>query len=616
MCGIAGIVRFDRQPVDPGELAALNRALGHRGPDGDGVHSAAGVGLAHRRLAIIDPEAGQQPFFSDDREVAITYNGEVYNYVELREELKRDFAFTTRSDTEVVVKAFQKWGIECLRRFRGMFSLGLYDARTGVLYLARDRVGIKPLYYCTFDGKMAFASELTALLELPWVERKIDPAAVAGYFRWQYVPTPATIYRNIHKLEPGCYLAVDTRSGQVRKHRYWELKPGTARRDESSLLEELNALLDETIRMYVRSDVPFGCFLSGGVDSSLVTALMSRHMSAPVETFSIGYREARVSELEHAGAASRLIGTRHHEEVVSPRLAADTLARLAGHFGEPFGDSSAIPTFHVSSIAAAHVKMVLSGDGGDELFAGYDSYPVTYRDARDPLFPARALLFRMLARMAPAGRIRRSARFRSMGMREKYLAKRRVFDGAALARLLPGLPAEPDDRAARADFGDPVTRFQAEDFATYLPDDVLTKVDRMSMANSLEVRVPLLDHAIVEFAFSLPLEARIRSAGNGEIETKYLLKKSAARYYPRDFLSRPKQGFGIPVIEWCRGDFLPVIRDRLRDPANAIYEWVSRDAVSGILSSFEAGSDRQAAQLWLLLMFDAWHERVHRHRRA
>jgi asparagine synthase (glutamine-hydrolysing) len=616
MCGIAGIVRFDSQPVDPGELAALNRALGHRGPDGEGVHSAAGVGLAHRRLAIIDPAAGQQPFFSDGRDVALTYNGEVYNYVELRDELKRDFAFTTQSDTEVVVKAFQKWGIDCLQRFRGMFSFGLYDAKAGVLYLARDRVGIKPLYYCTFGAKMAFASELAALLELPWVEREIDPAAVAGYFRWQYVPTPATIYRNIRKLEPGCYLAIDTRTGEVRKRRYWELKAGVAPRDESSLLEELNALLDDTMKMYVRSDVPFGCFLSGGVDSSLVTALMSRHLDAPVETFSIGYREARVSELEHAGAVSRIIGTRHHEELVSPRLAADTLMRLAGHFGEPFGDSSAIPAFHVASVAAGHVKMVLSGDGGDELFAGYDSYPVTLRDAADPLFAARTLLYRMLARIAPWGRARRHARFRSMGARDKYLAQRRVFDDAALAGLLPGLPAEPDDRAARADFADPVTRFQAEDFGTYLPDDVLTKVDRMSMANSLEVRVPLLDHAIVEFAFSLPLEARIRGDDNGKIQTKYLLKKSAARYYPEEFLDRPKQGFGIPVVEWCRGDFLPVIRDRLRDPANPIYGWVSRDAVSAMLSSFEAGSDQQAARLWLLLMFDAWHERVHRHRRA
>jgi asparagine synthase (glutamine-hydrolysing) len=612
MCGIAGIARFDGRPVDPGDLAALGRALGHRGPDGDGVHVAAGVGLAHRRLAIIDPAAGQQPFLSDDGETVLTYNGEVYNYVELREELKRDYPFRTRSDTEVVARAFQKWGIDCLQRFRGMFSFGLYDAKAGTLYLVRDRVGIKPLYYCTFGAKMAFASELTALLELPWVGRDIDPASVAAYFRWSYVPTPGTIYRGIRKLEPGCYLAVDVRTGALRRQRYWALEADTVERDEASLLEELNALLDDTMRLYVRSDVPAGAFLSGGVDSSLVTALMRRHLDAPVDTFSIGYRDARVSEIEHAAEASRLLGTRHHEEVLEPAGAAEILPRLADHFGEPFGDSSALPTFHVSRIAARHVKMVLSGDGGDELFAGYDSYPVTFGDAADPLFPARTLLFGMLARVAPWERLRRSARFRSMGHRDKYLERRRAFDDASLAALLPGMPAASDDRNGPGGPADPVTRFQLEDFRHYLPDDVLTKVDRMSMANSLEVRVPLLDHRIVEFAFALPLAAKIRRGGDGGIVTKYLLKRSAARYYPERFLARPKQGFGIPVIEWCRHAFLPVIRDRLGNPANPVYDWVARDEASGLLSAFERGDDRHATKLWLLLMFDVWLAQVHR----
>lgn len=615
MCGIAGIVRFDRQPVDTAELAALNRALGHRGPDGEGVHCAAGVGLAHRRLAIIDPGAGQQPFFSDDRKVAMTYNGEVYNYLELRDELKREFAFTTRSDTEVVVKAFQKWGIDCIRRFRGMFAFGLYDDAAGLLYLVRDRVGIKPLYYCSFGDRLAFASELTALLQLPWVERELDPMALADYFRYCYVPTPATIYRNIHKLEPGCYLAIDVRTGAIRKRRYWELRAVNAERDEQSLLEELNALLDDTLRIYVRSDVPFGCFLSGGVDSSLVTALMSRHLGFPVESFSIGYDETRHSELAHAGEASRIVGTRHHEKIVSPRLAADTLLRLAGHFGEPFADSSAIPTYLVSSMAAEHVKMVLSGDGGDELFAGYDSYPMTWLDATDPLYPARTLFFRWLARIAPTQRIRRGARFRARSLRDKYVAQRRTFDADALRKLLPYAAEEPAGSAPGAPDAavDPVTRFQMEDFGSYLPNDILTKVDRMSMANSLEVRVPLLDHPIVEFAFSLPLAAKIRRRpGDGEIETKYLLKKSAARFYPERFLSRPKQGFGIPIVEWCRGDLFPLIEDRLRDPRNPVFDWVSKDAVSGILSSFAAGADGVSAKVWSLLMFEAWVNEVHR----
>jgi asparagine synthase (glutamine-hydrolysing) len=609
MCGIAGIGRFDGRAADAGEVAALTRALGHRGPDGEGSCQANGVILGHRRLSIIDPRLGQQPFFSDDGKIALTYNGEVYNYCELRKELEADFAFHTQSDTEVVVKAYQKWGIDCLQRFRGMFAFALHDSAAGVLYLVRDRVGIKPLYYCMVQGKLAFASELGALLELPWVRREIDPAALADYFRLSYVPAPSSIYAGVRKLEPGCLLRIATHSGELQKHRYWRLLVRSEPKDESELLEELNAILDDTIRIYVRSDVPFGCFLSGGVDSSMVAALMSRQLDQPVETFAIGFREAAHSELPYAAEASRILGTRHHEKLVTPQLAADTLLELAAHFGEPFADSSAIPTYYVSREAAAHVKMVLSGDGGDELFAGYDSYPVTWRDAGDPLYPARTLLFRMLANAAPPGRIRRSARYRSLGLRERYLAQREIFDGEALQRLLPQWrPASAEEVAIAAD---PVTRFQVEDFQTYLPDDVLTKVDRMSMAHSLEVRVPLLDHRLVEFAFSLPLSAKIRKGVKGAPQTKYLLKRSAERFFPPAFLARRKHGFGIPIVEWSRRDLLPAIRARLENPGNPIYEWISHPAAKEIVAAFSAGASAEVAKLWTLLMFDAWMARVH-----
>lgn len=617
MCGIGGIVQFNQQPVDTQALAALNRALGHRGPDGEGMHCKGRVGLCHRRLAIIDPNAGQQPFFSDDRRIALTYNGEVYNYRELRNELKHDFSFTTQSDTEVVLKAFQKWGIDCIQRFRGMFALGLYDESSGMLHLVRDRVGIKPLYYYADGERLAFASELGALLQLRWIPRNIDQAALADYFRYSYVPAPATIYQGVRKLEPGCLLTIDTRSGEIRNLRYWELPIRIEERDEGQLVEELDAILDETIRIYVRSDVPFGCFLSGGVDSSIVAALMSRHLDAPVETFSIGFHETAHSELPYAKEASNILHTHHHEKLVTPQLATDTLQMLACHFGEPFADSSAIPTYYVSREAATRVKMVLSGDGGDELFAGYNSYPLTWQDAADPLHPAKALFFRMLSWFAPSQRVRNGARFRSLAPQEKHHAQRRLFDQKALRALLPDAGIQGHDAAFFAGQDatvDLVTRFQSQDFKTYLPDDVLTKVDRMSMANSLEVRVPLLDHRLVEFAFSLPLSAKIRRRQSGSrIETKYLLKRSsAARTFPEQFLNRPKQGFGIPIAEWSSGDLLPLIQDRLLNPANPMFEWISRHATSRIVSSFSAGNFAEAAKLWSLLMFDAWLSCVHR----
>jgi asparagine synthase (glutamine-hydrolysing) len=613
MCGIAGIAGLDRQPVQPAELAVLSRLLGHRGPDGEGTHRADGVALAHRRLAIIDPRAGHQPLTSEDGRIAITYNGEVYNYRELRRELEGEFAFATQSDTEVVLKAYQKWGIDCVQRFRGMFAFALHDAASGLLYLVRDRVGIKPLYYCLLKDRVAFASELGALLSLPWVPRDIDPEALAEYFRFSYVPTPKTIYRTVRKLEPGHWMAIDTRSGRVAKHRYWKLAVRIEERPESELLERLNALLDDIIRIYVRSDVPFGCFLSGGVDSSLVAALMARQLEAPLRTFSIGFDESAHSELPYAREASRILRSAHHEKVVTPQLAADTLLDLARQFGEPFADSSAIPTYYVSREAAAHVKMVLSGDGGDELFAGYDSYPATWRDAQAARAPARTLFYRMLAHAAPSARIRRAARHRSRSLREKHDAQRHIYDDRALRALLPGIQPNGPHEAVTSQLADPVTHFQAEDFNTYLPDDVLTKVDRMSMAHSLEVRVPLLDHLLVEFAFSLPLSAKIRARPDTEHpHTKYLLKKSAARFFSAQFLDRRKRGFGIPIVEWCQRDLLPVIEQRLGDPRNSIYEWVSREAAAGIVSAFRAGAVGEVAKLWALMMFDAWMTRVHR----
>ncbi len=612
MCGIAGIVNFDGQPVDLYELGTISDALIHRGPDGEGIYAQGGMGLAHRRLAIIDPKAGVQPFLSDDRRLALCYNGEVYNYRELRRELLADFPFRTQSDTEVVLRAYEKWGLECLQRFRGMFAFALYDERKGTLYLVRDRVGIKPLYYASLGDRLAFASELTALLRLRWLPRDIEPQSIANFLRYMYVPTPATIYQKIHKLEPGHYLEVDTRQGRIRKNQYWDLRIAVEESSQRDGLEALNAKLDETIQIYLRSDVPFGCFLSGGVDSSLVAALMARHLQGRVQTFSIGFDEPGHSELPYASQASGILGTDHHEKIVSSQLAFDLLQKMVVHFGEPFADSSAVPTFYVSRETSRHIKMVLSGDGGDELFAGYDSYPTTFRDYSDPRYPARIRLFQTLARFIPLGRVKQAA----LNFREKQRSQRELFGDGDLRRLLRPEVAIPPRPEVKIDGDgtllDPITLFQAEDFKTYLVDDVLTKVDRMSMANSLEVRVPLLDHQIVEMAFSLPLSMRIRlDPLTGKVQTKVLLKMSAARFFPESFLSRPKHGFGIPLIEWCRGPLMPLLQETLLEVNGPIFDWVRPETVKGILRALLRGDGSAATKLWSLLMLHLWTKEVH-----
>jgi asparagine synthase (glutamine-hydrolysing) len=616
MCGIAGIIQFDGRPADAEALGRMNGMLAHRGPDGDGFFVQGAVGLAHRRLAIIDPRAGVQPFTNDDRSVVLSYNGEVYNYVELRKELEGEFPFHTQSDTEVVLRAYEKWGIDCLKRFRGMFALAIYDRRNERVYLVRDRVGIKPVFYHNDGRRLLFSSEVASLLASGDVPREVDPAALSGYFRYQYVPAPATIYRGVRKLEPGHYLEIDPRGGRVRDVRYWRLDIKLTERPEGEWIEELEALLRETVKIYVRSDVPFGAFLSGGVDSSLVTALMTECLPSPVRTFTIGFREEKHSEIPYAAQAARILGTEHCERIVSPELAGEILPMLATHFGEPFADSSAIPCYYVSREAAGEVKMVLSGDGGDELFGGYVSYQTTFGDlARErPRLPAVARRLLDLGIVPPALR-RWAAGCDLAAHQERHDASRQIFRTSDLRALLaaelavaPPTPFEP----AVSGSVDPVNWFEAQDFTTYLVDDVLTKVDRTSMANSLEVRVPLLDHKVVELAFRMPLSMKLRTDATGALQTKYALKRVASRYFSPAFLARPKQGFGIPVIEWCRGALRPHIEGGLRDRSNPIYQWLRPQYVQDLLDSFYAGQDGLVARLWFLFTFDLWHKHIHR----
>ncbi|MFO0722387.1 MAG: asparagine synthase (glutamine-hydrolyzing) [Myxococcota bacterium] len=626
MCGIAGIVYLDGRPVDADVLTRMADAMRHRGPDGWGTHLDSNVGLAHRRLAIIDPALGVQPFLSGPR--ALTYNGEIYNYLEVKAELTGS-EFHTNSDTEVLMRAYEARGIECLQAFRGMFAFALLDRPKQRLFLVRDRLGIKPLHIYRDGATLAFASELSALRTLPGFDGTISPSAVGSYFRYQYVPAPDTIYRNVTKLPPASVLTVELDTGRVSERRYWSLPIAPSARPEAELLEELNALLDDTLKIYVRSDVPFGAFLSGGVDSSLVSAVMSKHLSAPLNTYTIGFEEEAHSELPYAREAASIVGSVHHQRVVRGQGLEELLARLTQSFGEPFGDSSAVPTYHVSRAAADDVKMVLSGDGGDELFGGYNSYQALYRElSRDPTGVGGAIrglgrrripgrLLERLATLAPALRERLplglqklAYRWHNQRLQGFHGQFREAFDDAGLeAFLLPSArPGQaPEISGVEMDDDvDPLSWFQAHDLKTYMVDDVLTKVDRASMACSLEVRVPLLDHKVVEFAFRLPRHLRLRELGDGSLETKALLKRSAERYFPAPFLARRKQGFGIPIVEWVRGPLRPAIEGALRDPKSPMFQWVRFESMRTMLDEFYAGQDAHVARIWYAMMFERW----------
>ncbi len=575
--------------MDRGALERMTRALAHRGPDGEGFHVAGSVGFGHRRLAIIDPAGGRQPWVDPNGD-ALSYNGEVYNYPELRRSLS-GAPFASAGDTEVVMRAMQAWGDDAPARLFGMFAFAWFDAARGRVFLARDRLGIKPLFYALDGTRLVFASEFGALAASGMVGRTVDPAGLAGYLRWGYVQAPGTIYRDVRALEPGTWLAVDVATGRAATGRYWALDPVVRERSEEEALEELNALLDEVVAMHVRSDVPFGTFLSGGVDSSLVAGCMTRVMGRPPLCFTAGFAEKSHDESPFAAEASRALGAPHRVARLTAGLSADMLGRMARQYGEPFADSSAIPTSFVCEMAAAEVKMVLSGDGGDELFAGYDSYAVVGRWLSRPDDPA-------------------------VPWTAKHHEARDCFDAAARRRLMGGAAPDIDDDegvAAPAAL-DPVGRCRFRDLRTYLPGDILTKVDRASMAHSLEVRVPLLDHRLVEFAFSLPAGLTLRPRPDGGFRRKHLLKRSAERFFPQAFVDRPKKGFGIPVQAWLDGPLRPLVHDLLMAPASRAggvpgLDW---DEARRVVASYYDGSGAHLAQVWFLLMLRLWADEVHR----
>jgi len=607
MCGIAGILDLDRGPVGEAELRSMCAAITHRGPDGAGVYLAPGVGLGMRRLSIIDLRTGNQPIGNEDGTVQVVFNGEIYNFKDLRRDLEgRGHRFRTATDTEAIVHLYEEHGAACVELLRGMFAFAIWDESRRRLLLARDRLGIKPLYYTMANGRLAFASELKAVVQLPTLEATIDWRALGSLLTTLYTPADQSILAGVRKLEAGHVLIAQPGTG-VRVQRYWEavFEPDYGRA-EADVADELRALLEQSVRLHLVSDVPLGAFLSGGVDSSTVVGLVSRATSEPVKTFSIGFREEEFDESGDARLVAERFGTDHHEEIVDP-AAVDVLEDVAFHLDEPLGDSSAIPTYLVSRLAAGHVKVVLSGDGGDELFGGYDRYLVEGRERRHGRLERWAL--GRAARLMPRGmRGRDHLRHLSLSDERRYLDSLTLFGAEEKRELL--LP-EVFDQIARHDPWHReaerlsrsrhwLTRLQAVDLASYLPLDVLTKVDRMSMAHSIEVRVPFLDHVVVEFAARIPPEWLLRDG-----QSKLILKRSMQELLPRSVLAKPKRGFAVPFGKWFRGPLRDYVRDILLSERSRRRGILASAAIERLLASPERSRNLNFP-VWTLLCFELW----------
>ena len=612
MCGIAGFVGRRESPSwrdgsAAARLTSMCDAIRHRGPDDSGYRISDGVAIGMRRLSIIDVAGGHQPISNEDGTVHVVFNGEIYNFRDLQARLRAaGHTLSTRSDTETLVHLYEDLGPRLVSELRGMFGFAIWDERRQRLLVARDRLGIKPMFYWPNADGVAFGSELRSLLTLPDAPRTIDHDAVGEYIALGYVPEPRSILAGVRKLPPG-HVLTWTREDGVRIERYWSpVRAEVTRIDPREAVEETRRLIDESVRIHLESEVPLGAFLSGGIDSSGVVAAMSRMMDRPVRTFSIGFREREFDESVYAAEVADALGTRHTSLVVRPD--ADLLfEEVARALDEPFADPSALPTFLVSHLARRDVTVALSGDGGDELFGGYTRYLETNR-ARELPASARAILRSVALRLPHSafGRNRLLALGRSL--RGQYAGTValpvRETEGGIL-RSAVAERSEPFDRVLDrwfdgADARDFLTQLTIVDILSYLPGDILTKVDRMSMAHSLEARVPLLDHVVAEFALSLPASLKLRD-GVG----KWVLRQAIADRVPPTVLSRPKQGFDVPIRDWFRGP-LAYRLDALLHAQCAIYEWAEPGAVRRIIAEHRIGRRDHARTIWRLLMLDDW----------
>lgn len=618
MCGIAGIVNTEAGGIEAATIHRMCQTLAHRGPDDEGVLVRDGAGLGMRRLSVIDVAGGHQPVFNEDGSIWIVFNGEIYNFPELRQELEgRGHRLATHTDTEVIVHLYEDLGMDCVHKLRGMFAFALYDLRNRRLLLARDRLGKKPLHYALHNGRLLFASEMKAILAVAPELATVDSEALLQYFYFGYIPDPGTAFIPIRKLPPGHLLEFER--GEVRVRKYWDLPQyGThSPRSEEECLEELEHRLAEAVRIRLIADVPLGALLSGGTDSSIVVALMARASAGPVKTFSIGFAHDDFNEAKYARMVAERFGTDHHELILEPDI-IETVQTLSRSLEEPFGDSSMLPTYFVSSLARKHVTVALSGDGGDEAFAGYERYWIHLHQRAHDWIPqwARWLYREQIHRWIPSGVPGRSLAYSMLlPWDERYVEavslqpfQRQLgllsADFLDAQRKRNGDPLQLfRDYLRQAPARDPLSRVLYLDTKTYLPGDILTKVDRMSMAASLEARVPILDHKFLEWVTGLGPEWKMR---NGQ--QKYIFRKLAERVgVPREVLNRPKQGFALPLVHWMRGELKDLILSVLLEPRALQRGYLNPQGVRRLLDEHFAGRRDHSPRIWRLLMFELWH---------
>jgi len=624
MCGITGIVRNDGAQIDRELLARMNDAIRHRGPDDDGFYFGDGVGLAMRRLSIIDLKSGHQPIHNSDQTAWIVFNGEIYNYRELRKQLEdRGHHFYTDSDTEAIVHAYDEYGTECPKYLRGMFAFAIWDERAKSLFLARDRVGKKPLLYAQLNGQFVFGSEFMALLQHPDVSRDVNYEAIHHYLSFICVPAPLTAYQAIRKLQPGHSLL--WKNGEIKLERYWQIDfSHKISISEAEAGERVVDLLRDAVKVRLMSEVPLGAFLSGGIDSSAIVALMAQESSEKVKTFSIGFEEQDFSELHHARRVAEHVGAEHHEFIVRPD-AMEILPTLVEHYGEPFADSSAIPSYYVSRETRKYVTVALNGDGGDECFAGYERYAAMNLAQRyAKILPAaiRNGVIQNVSRALPefqsrANPLRKAQRFldaASLSPVQRYLRWVSAFDEQAKLNLYSDDFLNQTAAFSTVGFLEPwfakangsgiVDASLLTDTMTYLPNDLLVKMDIASMTVSLEARSPFLDHHLMEFAASLPESLKLRG-----MTTKYLLKRVLKQFVPAENLTRAKMGFGVPIGHWFRGTMQPFLRETLLSEKALARGLFNRDRVRQLVDQHVANRVNHEHRLWSLLMLELWFQR-------
>jgi asparagine synthase (glutamine-hydrolysing) len=611
MCGIAGIFNFDQRPVVEEEVRAMCDAMVHRGPDDAGYYLSDRIGFGMRRLSIIDIDGGHQPVHNEDRSVWVVFNGEIYNFKQLRASLeRRGHIFETNTDTEVIVHLYEEYEDSCVEKLRGMFAFAVWDEKRKKVLLARDRLGVKPLFYSVNNSRLAFGSELKVLLQLPDIERRLNWAAMAGLFSSMCTPTAESIVDGVHKLKPGHILTASSQKG-IRIREYWDVEfDPDYTKSEDFFVERLRDLLEESVKLRMIADVPLGAFLSGGIDSSAVVATMAKLSSRPVKTFSIGFSDPEYNELDYARTVARQFHTEHHELVLEPNV-LDVIEDIAWYLDEPFGDSSAIPTYMVSKLAAENVTVVLSGDGGDELFAGYDRYLVERSERKYSAIPwpvrKAAGLAGKIMREGMKGR--RFLRHLELNGADRYLDSTMLFreyDKSSLFHSDAYRQIQDHDvyngwrsilRNADRHW---LSSLQYLDIKSYLPNDILMKVDRMSMAHSIEAREPLLDHRLVEFAATIPPELKMKGA-----TTKYIFKRAMEGILPDGILYRRKQGFAVPLSRWFRGRLGPFVRDLLLSEKSVQRGIFQKSYIERLIELNDRGRSMDLP-LWTLITFELW----------